>query len=219
MSVNGVTNATQTYDSKSTTKAKAAENKQVDVEKKDKTDDAAVVYEKKDQTADSKKVYQRDSATIDRLMAESDKRTQSMRDLVEKMLSKQGQTFNDATNIYKLLREGKVDVDPQTSAQAQKDIAADGYWGVEQTSDRLVSFAKALSGSDPSKANDMIDAVKKGFKAAEKTWGGELPEITKNTMEAAIHKMEEWRDSGDSTMESEAAGTFKNQAATGKLAK
>ena len=40
-------------------------------------------------------------------------------------------------------------MDEKTRLQAQKDIAEDGYWGVEQTSERLVSFAKALSGGDP----------------------------------------------------------------------
>ena len=160
-----------------------------------KAEDAAAVYEKSDNTNANKKVYKRDTATIDRLIDEAEKRSQSLRNLVEKMLLKQGETFEESTDIYALLREGKVQVDPETRAQAQKDIAEDGYWGVTQTSDRLVSFAKALTGGDPSKADEMIDAVKKGFGEATKTWGGDLPEISKNTMDAAINKLEDWRDS------------------------
>ena len=68
--------------------------------------------------------------------------------LTGEMLLKQGQTLTDATDIYALLREGKLEVDPEVKAQAQKDIAEDGYWGVEQTSERLLSFAKALAGGD-----------------------------------------------------------------------
>lgn len=150
-------------------------------------DDTAVVYEKK--------TYQRDQVTIDRLIAESESNANKLRDLVERMLSKQGQTLNHATDIYGLLREGKVEVDEATRTQARKDIAEDGYWGVEQTSERLFSFAKALTGGDPSKADEMIEAVKKGFKVAEKAWGGELPQLCKDTLARTISKMEDWRDS------------------------
>jgi len=41
----------------------------------------------------------------------------------------------------------------------------------------------------------MIKAVKKGFKMAEKTWGGELPQISKDTVDRTISKLESWRDS------------------------
>jgi hypothetical protein len=111
------------------------------------------------------------------------------------MLLRQGEAYGKATNIYSLLREGKVQVDEETRLQAQKDIAEDGYWGVEQTSERLLSFAKALSGGDPSKADIMIEAVKEGFKQAEKAWGGELPQISRDTLDRTISKMESWRDS------------------------
>ena len=226
MSVNGITNAMQTYDTKNTTKAKAGDTttkvKTGDTTSETKQRDtvgAAVVYEKSESSTKQNKVYHRDENTVDKLIAEAEKRSQSMRDLVQKMLLKQGQTFSDTTDIYALLREGKVEVDPETKAQAQQDVSEDGYWGVSKTSDRLVSFAKALSGSDTSKANEMIEAVKKGFEEATKSWGGDLPDITKRTIESAIKKLEDWRDGIDSssTMSGAAASTFKNQAATSAL--
>lgn len=156
--------------------------------------DTAAVYET---TSAPKKVYQRDQATIDRLLSEAEAGAKRLRDLVERMLLEQGKTLENASDIYKLLREGKVQVDEETRLQAQKDIAEDGYWGVEQTSERLVSFAKALSGGDPSKADIMIEAVKKGFEKATKAWGGELPQICKDTIDRTISKLESWRDSAD----------------------
>ncbi|HWT73871.1 MAG TPA: hypothetical protein VN258_04010, partial [Mobilitalea sp.] len=189
MSVNGVNNAAQTYDSKAAAKAKSNQSQTSEEVKAKETDDTAAVYEKSETTTTKNKIYQRDNATIERLLAESEKRTQSLRDLVQKMLMKQGQTFNDATDIYGLLREGKVQVDPETRAQAQKDIADDGYWGVEQTSERMLSFAKALTGGDTSKADEMIEAVKKGYEAAKKAWGGDLPEISQRTLDATIKKL------------------------------
>lgn len=220
MGVNGITSATQAYDNKGTAKTKSTQNQQVDEKKQKDTETVAAVYDKSEQAVDTKKTYQKDSVTIDRMIAEADKRAQNLRDLVEKMLLKQGQTFTEATDIYALLREGKLEVDPETSAKAQKDIAEDGYWGVNQTSDRMLSFAKALSGSDPSKANLMIDAVKKGYEEAAKAWGGELPEISKKTLDATISKLEAWRDGTDtsSSMGNASAQNFKNQTGTDKVA-
>lgn len=196
MSVNGITGKTA-YENSAAVSAKVNQNKKEDEKQTSNIDqDTAVVYEKQEEVTPPKKVYQRDQATIDRLLADAEKRAQSLRDLVERMLLKQGQKLTEATNIYGLIREGKLEVDPETRAQAQKDIAEDGYWGVEQTSERLVSFAKALAGGDPEKADLMIDAVKKGFEEATKAWGGELPDISKRTLEATIKKLEAWRDSG-----------------------
>lgn len=224
MSVNGITNAAVTYSSDAAAKTKAEKNQKADSTKQNSTDNTAAVYEKSGQEASAKKVYKTDTATVEKLKADAERRSQSLRSLVEKMLLKQGQAFTDATDIYALLREGKVEVDPETSAKAQKDIAEDGYWGVEQTSDRLVSFAKALTGGDTSKADEMIEAVKKGFEQATKAWGDELPEISKKTLDAAISKMEAWRDGKESTsdsdsMSSNSENNFTNQAAAEAAAK
>jgi hypothetical protein len=191
MSVNGVNNSLNYTTTTSTTGANQSkkENKTESVTNEDK----AVVYEKSSDV-NSKKVYVRDEATIQRLKAEVERHTQSLRELVEKILLKQGKAYTNATDMYAMLREGKLDVDPETRAQAQRDIAEDGYWGVKQTSDRLVSFAKALTGGDPSKVDMIIDAVKKGYEAAEKAWGDKLPDISRRTLEETLKKLEAWRD-------------------------
>ena len=77
-------------------------------------------------------------------------------------------------------------------AQAQKDIADDGYWGVEQTSDRIIEFAKGLVGDDPEKAEQMRAAFEKGFKAATKSWGSKLPDISQRTYDAVMSKFDDW---------------------------
>lgn len=196
MSVNGISNVNSSYENKSAAKTKTNSSSQAEQAKTPENSTAAV-YEKSEQSTETKKIYSRDQVTIDRLKADADRRTQGLRDLVRKLLLAQGETFTDSTDIYSLLREGKVQVDEDTRLQAQKDVAEDGYWGVEQTSDRMVDFAKALSGGDKSKANDLIDAVKKGFDEATKAWGGDLPEISKRTMDSAISKLEAWRDGTD----------------------
>ena len=78
------------------------------------------------------------------------------------------------------------DLDAATKAQAQADIAEDGYWGVSQTSSRILDFATALTGGDPGKIEEMRNAFKKGYEQAEKTWGGKLPEISQKTYDAVM---------------------------------
>lgn len=153
----------------------------------------AAVYEKTEYV--KPKVSQPDRAQVKRMIREAEERSQKLRDLVEKLLLKQGQKITSDSDIYNALREGKVEVDEETRLQAQKDIAEDGYWGIEQTSERLLSFAKALSGNDPTKADELIEAVKKGFEKATKAWGGQLPEICKKTIDKTVEKLENWRDS------------------------
>lgn len=77
------------------------------------------------------------------------------------MMTKQGTAIANADSMWSFLADGNFTVDEETQKQAQADIAEDGYWGVEQTSDRILDFAKALSGNDPEKADLLIDAFKK----------------------------------------------------------
>lgn len=163
-------------------------------------DDTAVIYEMSS-TTDKSDTFKTDSALITKLKADTEQRTNQLYSLVQKMFNKQGITFNNSQEMFSILRNGNFTADPDTIAQAKKDISEDGYWGVEQTSDRLVSFAQALSGNDPEQADKMIAAVKKGFEQATKTWGGKLPDICQNTLDTTIEKLEKWRDGINSNNE------------------
>lgn len=156
-------------------------------------DTRAAVYEK---GASDTKIHKPDRQTIERMRAEAEQRHSQLRDLVAKMFQKQGQAFTDA-DMYKLLRSDNLEVDSETKKKALEDISEDGYYGVKETSNRLVSFAKALSGEDPEKADKLIAAVKKGFDAATKAWGGELPDICKKTVEETIKQLEDWKNKKD----------------------
>lgn len=85
-----------------------------------------------------------------------------------------------------------LDVDDATRLQAQKEIADDGYWGVEQTAGRILDFAKAIAGDDPDKLQEMKKAVEKGFKLAEDMWGGTLPSISQKTHDRVFQGFDEW---------------------------
>lgn len=108
------------------------------------------------------------------------------------MMGNQGTRIGQADNMWKFLAKGNFTVSADVKAQAQKDIAEDGYWGVKQTSDRIIDFAKALVGDDPEKAEKMRAAFEKGFKAATKSWGSKLPDISQRTYDAVMDKFDEW---------------------------
>lgn len=164
------------------------------------TEDAAAEYEKSE-TTEKKQPVKYDAATIEKMKAEAELKTVQLRTLVEKMLLKQGQKFTTLEDAFDMINEGTIEVDDETAVEAQKEIADDGYWGVEQTSERLFSFAKALSGNDPSKADSMLEALQKGYDEATRQWGGELPELCQKTLEATKKKLTDWRDGAASETE------------------
>ncbi len=75
--------------------------------------------------------------------------------------------------------------------EAKALVSKDGFFGVDQTSARLSDFV--LSG-----AGDNIDTLKagregivKGFNDAQKMWGGKLPDISYETLDKALAKIDE----------------------------
>lgn len=156
-------------------------------------EELGVVYEKSKDT-DKVTTAKDNKAIIAKLKADAEARTAQMRSLVEQMMTKQGTAYANANDMWKFLAKGDFTVSADVKAQAQADIAEDGYWGVEQTSDRILDFAKALGNNDPEKAEEMLEAFKKGFKQAEKAWGNELPEISQKTYDAVLEKFEAWKN-------------------------
>ena len=202
MGVNGVTEVTNniatTY--ASTLNAPAESKKKEDEEVKVKAE-AAAVYEKSEETeAEQPKISNKESdrtKIIQQLKADDELRQKQLLDIVQKMMGKQVKAYgiansdSDDESIWRFLAKGDFTVDAATKAQAQEDISEDGYWGVKQTSERILDFAKALAGDDPEKLEQMRSAFEKGYKQAEKTWGGELPEISKNTFDAVMKGFDE----------------------------
>lgn len=193
MSVNGVTStqSVAAYNYSSTESVNTANVKAEETKAESTAADTGVVYEPSTETVSSaKKTYKPDTNLINKLKADAEARTQQLRSLVEKMMTGQANAYGNANDIWSFLREGNFTVDPATKLQAQADIAEDGYWGVEQTSDRIIDFANALTGGDPDKIEEMRSAFEKGYKQAEKTWGGELPDISKRTYDAVMEKFD-----------------------------
>lgn len=161
------------------------------------TNDVGVVYEPSKETTQTsaKKNAKVDSETIAKLKADADQRLSQLKGIVEQLITKQGKT-SETVSIWSQFRQGVLDgtitVDEATAKQAQEDISEDGYWGVKQTSERILDFAKALTGGDSSKVEDIRTAIEKGFSEAAKLWGDELPEISQKTHDAVMKGLDEW---------------------------
>lgn len=218
MSLDAISSTLNTYnkvDTKKTddTKQKAAvaSSSTKDTSATDKTtsEDGSknngVVFDKSKSTKtdSTNQIYNKD-AIISKLKADQQSRLESMQSLVEKLLNKQKGTFDLASlmkkddvsglNLSATFAEAAKNADPETIKAAQESISEDGYWGVNKTSDRLVSMAIALSGGDSSKADEMMAAIQKGYDRATSAWGKELPDICKDTLEATKQKMDDWKN-------------------------
>lgn len=141
-----------------------------------------------------------DMSKVEALQKQADTALQPLREMVKQLLKEQGITFREANfegvkdkkNDSKSDADTMVPITPEMRAEAQKNIAADGEYGVEKTSDRLLEFAKAISGGDTSKVDTLKKAIQEGYDAAKEAFGGELPEISKNTLEMTMKKLDEW---------------------------
>ena len=167
---------------------------------------AGVVYEKSEGTGKAtysiNKMSSEDrAALVDQLKADQAARESQFTQLVTKMMNGQAGAFGKANNIWEFLASGDFEVDPATKAQAQEDISEDGYWGVKQTSQRLFDFASALAGDDVDKMKEMQDAMMKGYKMAEGTWGRKLPDISKQTIDAANKLFDDYYASKSTVIE------------------
>lgn len=201
MSVNGITSTSTAYEAYQASQP-VKTNTETAAANVTATEDVAAVYEpsKESETSKSQSVnYAQNTELVNKLKADAEAHTQQLQNIVQQLMTKQGQTYNTANDIWKFLASGNFTVDVATKEQAEKDIAEDGYWGVEQTSDRIIDFAKALTGGDPSKIEDMREAFKKGYEQAEKTWGGELPEISKKTYDAVMEKFDKMAEEAGQT--------------------
>lgn len=112
-----------------------------------------------------------------------------LRDLVARTLEEQGATFRISLDGEEI---GIRDLTPE---QARELIADDGYFGVEQTAQRIFDFAVGLAGNDPTRLEAIRKGVEDGFRQAEKAFGGTLPDISYRTYEAIQDRLQKWKES------------------------
>ncbi len=179
MNVNGISSAASAYSTYNTSAAKTKTD--TSAKSTDKAADSGVIYEK------SSSVDR--NALVAKMKADSEQRINQLKSLVEDLMTTQAGKANNLADLYRNLNP-----DAETIKKAQEEISEDGYWGVKQTSERIFEFAKALSGGDDDKMEEMLEAFKKGFEQATKAWGEELPGISGDTYDAVLERFEAYKN-------------------------
>ena len=88
--------------------------------------------------------------------------------------------------------DNEIDITTLTPDEAQALVADDGYFGVQQTSDRIFQFAVGIAGGDPSRIDAIKEGVDNGFQEALDAFGGTLPDISYDTYDAVMEKLDKW---------------------------
>ncbi len=147
----------------------------------------AVVYDKSetDKKVD-KNGHIYDAKAIAKLKQQTEANKLKLFDLIKRSIGKQGEVISylEIDDIIKVPEDVRL--------EAQELISENGEFGIEKTSERILDFAKAISGDNPKKAAILRDAIDKGFKEAERMFGGELPQISKDTYARVMEKLDAW---------------------------
>ncbi|MGI6657737.1 MAG: hypothetical protein ACOX5Z_13140 [Desulfobulbus sp.] len=89
--------------------------------------------------------------------------------------------------------DGKtIDLESISQEEAQELIGENGYFGVEQTSERIFQFAIGIAGGDVGKLDVIKAGVNQGFAEAKRLLGDWLPEISQKTYDAVMNKLDTW---------------------------
>ncbi len=121
-----------------------------------------------------------------RFSVSADSEYYTLKSIVSSMLSEQGMTVSDALDKQPYI------IDEATKEEAAKLVEEEGYWGVKKTSDRIFQFAVNAAGNDTSKIEEIRAALEKGFNMALDSFGGTLPEISYQTYDAVLEKLDDW---------------------------
>ncbi len=145
---------------------------------------------------------------FEKMVFETEQKTKQLTTLVNSLFNTQSNKVKIAgydelsymTNELKdSLENNTLYADSETISKAKEEISEDGYYGVNKTSDRLINFAKALSGGDSSNIELLRDAVIDGFSAVSDDLDG-LPDICKDTFNATMDKFDVWAEESGVTL-------------------
>ena len=129
---------------------------------------------------------------VEQLKQELETNNAKFIDYVKTTFLKQGRILSDGDSLWQFIAKGDYVVDAATKEKAKEAISEQGYYSVEQVSTRIYEFALALTGGDAEKMKRMEESFEQGFKAAIKSWGKDLPEISNQTFAAVKDKFNDF---------------------------
>jgi hypothetical protein len=109
-----------------------------------------------------------------------------LRQLVADLLSEQGLDTKIAVG------DQEIDLAAVAPEEARELVSDEGSFGVQQTSDRIFQFAVGVAGGDASRIDAIKRGIDKGFADAKKAFGDWLPDISYDTYDAVMQKLDDW---------------------------
>lgn len=152
--------------------------------------------EKNDETS---KTYDKD--TVTGLINQSNQKINEFRKMLDTLLKTQAKENGGKENASQLSvdEDGMVHFSPEAVKEAGlSEFDENGYWGSEQTAQRIFGMAIAFSGGDEKTLQSMKDAISKGFEEVENLFGGKgkLPEVSYKTKDRIAEMFEEYENGG-----------------------
>ena len=77
-----------------------------------------------------------------------------------------------------------------SSSEASDLLGEGGFFSVEETAGRASNFVLSGAGDDVSRLKAGREGIVKGFEAAEKAWGGQLPDIAYETQKLTLEQID-----------------------------
>lgn len=109
-----------------------------------------------------------------------------LRQLVAGLLQEQG------IDTLAMGNDHTLEMTDLTPDEAQELVADDGYFGIEKTSERIIQFAIGIAGGDATRIDAIREGIDQGFQEALDAFGGWLPDISYDTYDAVMEKLDQW---------------------------
>ncbi|MBM7866722.1 hypothetical protein GTO89_08115 [Heliobacterium gestii] len=151
--------------------------------------------------SEPKGTYQVSWEEINRLKQQAEQQYNRLIETVRHLIVQQGKSGKDGEDS-----DGEIDdqdesvIDsPELKAareQAARDIEDGGEFGADKVSERILKFAVALSGGDPSRLDVLRKGFEDGYKKAAEAFGGDLPAVCQDTYQKVIDGFDKWEETG-----------------------
>lgn len=95
----------------------------------------------------------------------------------------------------------------EVAEKTSDGLSESDYWGSDATSERLLTFAKTLAGTDSSAFDTLKGAFEKAFASCENSYGGKnkLPSVCYDTYDKVMKGFDDWEKELNGTVETKAA--------------
>lgn len=138
-----------------------------------------------------------DPKTIEAMKSEAEKHYSKMIESIKQMIIKQGYENGASLKKTEILNISYFNISSEKLEFIETETDIDNsanYWSAEATAERIVNFAKEISGGDTSKYETLKKAIQKGFDKAISLFD-KTPEISQKTFDLAMKGLDSWAKS------------------------